>query len=332
MSSITEQVMEMYNKYPYPSPESGREKLEELAYLLKIFSIENNIDLNDKHILDAGTGTGHRLTQAAKAFPNSYFTAVDYCETSLSIAKSLAAEHQLKNVLHKQVNLMEDLQGLGNFDLIMCIGVLHHLECPETGLANLKKTLNEDGALLLWLYGELGGAERMRRKQAVRLLMQGMNNDYESGIQLVKDLKFDQFEFGWNLSNITENELNSLIVDAYLNINEKLYDCDSIANLMKGSGFKAYVISGVTSEEDAFLYDTSLSDKTPLNCKITNVSKFINTDLLKERYNALSMEDKYRLVDLLFRPSGYTVVGLTEGFINSLPEKSRLRNNLIYIK
>lgn len=331
MDCVTEKVMDMYKKYPYPSPEAGRDKLQELAYLLKIFSLENGIDLTGKDILDAGTGTGHRLVQAAKAFPKSNFTAVDYCSASLDLAKKLAATERLVNVTHSPANLMENIENLGTFDLVLCIGVLHHLAKPETGLLNLTNVLNDAGVLFLWLYGEHGGAERKRCKNIVRTLLQG-KEDFEKGIQLVKDLEFDKFEFGWNIANTTERERDSLIVDAFMNVNEKLYTCENIHELVSGSGLFAYAISGVTSEDSAYLVDVEIAENIPLNCKAVDVSCYLKTKLLRDQYNSLPILEKYKLIDLFFAPSGYTVIGFTEKSIRLLPEGGRLRNNLVYCK
>ena len=289
--SITEKVMNMYEKHPYPSPEIGREKLQELAYLLKVFSLENNIDLAGKSILDAGTGTGHRLAQAAKIFSKSQFTAVDYCNTSLDVARKVAATEMLSNVTHMSANLMKSLDWLGTFDLILCIGVLHHLEDPGIGLSNLVKLLKKNGILFLWLYGEIGGIERRRRKNIIRTLLQD-KEDFEKGIQLVKDMGFDKFEFGWNLSNITELERDSLIVDAFLNVNEKLYTSDSIHNLMSANGFFSYAISGITSKDCAYLFDVETEGNIPFNCKSINISSFLKTKLLRDQYDKLSILEK----------------------------------------
>ncbi|WP_437677708.1 class I SAM-dependent methyltransferase [Sorangium sp. So ce131] len=330
MDRVTREVMEMYTKFPYPSAEVDRQELKELANLLRVLAAENQLSLDGKRILDAGTGTGQRMVQAAKTYPTSMFTAVDLCEASLSLARRLVEKEGLGNVTLRTANLMEDLRGMGRFDLILCIGVLHHLTEPKVGLCNLKNVLCEDGAIVLWLYGEIGGRERRKRRQIIRRLLQNRVDDYRTGIQLAKDLKFDDdLELGWDLSNITERERDGLIVDAFLNINEKLYDVDSIHDLMVGSGLAGYVVSGITHGKFAYLFDTVPHDAAPASYKMTNVARFLNTPLLRQHYAALPILDKYRLLDLLFAPAGYTIMGLTAGFMERLPPNGRLRKNLV---
>jgi hypothetical protein len=224
---------------------------------------------------------------------------------------------------------MSDLSDLGTFDFILSIGVLHHLASPETGLRNLVKVMSPSGAIIVWLYGEIGGRERHRRHQIIRTLLNGNREDYDKGIQLAKDLEFNDFELGWDLSNITESERDGLIVDAFLNINEKLYDVDSIHDLMRDSGLAGYAISGITRGNSAYLFDTTPDQPAVLNCGVTNLGVHLKTPLLRESFQELSILDRYRLADLFCAPAGYTVIGFTKEFIAGLPADSRLFRNLV---
>ena len=62
IDKITKKVQSMYKKYPYPSPSTDPSQTNELLNLLKIFELESRIKLEGKNILDAGTGSGHRIT------------------------------------------------------------------------------------------------------------------------------------------------------------------------------------------------------------------------------------------------------------------------------
>lgn len=50
-----------------------------------------------------------------------------------------------------KVNLLEE-----EFDIILCSGVLHHMDNPSEGLRMLFKVLKNNGFLKLGLYSELG--------------------------------------------------------------------------------------------------------------------------------------------------------------------------------
>src|SRR6185369_7079266 len=186
MDETTKRVEEMYSAFPYPSPKGGGQNLKELRNLLTIFAAENGYDFKGKHVLDAGTGTGHRLIEAARALPHTQFLAVDISETTLDIARRAAADEGVSNVEFRRCNLMEDAPALGSFDIVLCMGVLHHLSDPARGLRHLVRNLAPDGLLFLYIYGAHGGRERMRRKQVVNLLRGAHPGDFERGIRLVK--------------------------------------------------------------------------------------------------------------------------------------------------
>ena len=44
----------------------------------------------------------------------------------------------------------------GHFDLIICVGVLHHLENPSDGLNKLNSVLKNDGFIFIMVYGKYG--------------------------------------------------------------------------------------------------------------------------------------------------------------------------------
>ena len=127
MDELTKHVCDMYSKYPYPLPQARGSKLRELRNLLAIFSMENRYDLRGKSILDAGTGTGHRVVEAAAAFKETNFLGIDISDVSLRIARETAAYEGVQNVDFKPFNLMEAGEPLGTYDIILCMGVLHHL-------------------------------------------------------------------------------------------------------------------------------------------------------------------------------------------------------------
>ena len=46
---------------------------------------------------------------------------------------------------------MNEFSEIGKFDIILCMGVLHHLSNPIKGLKNIKNVLEKDGIIfLLW--------------------------------------------------------------------------------------------------------------------------------------------------------------------------------------
>ena len=92
-SSDFKDVREMYEYHPYPA----------LGDSLKDFSMYANRlpkELKNQkiNVLDAGCGTGHFTCSIAKQFPNANVIGIDLSSESLSIAKQLAALHNVENV------------------------------------------------------------------------------------------------------------------------------------------------------------------------------------------------------------------------------------------
>jgi len=329
MDEITKKVIDMYSLYPYPFPTSSRKKTNELLNLLRIFSIENRYEFDGKSVLDAGTGTGHRLMQAASFYKNSNFIAIDYSQHSVNIAKELALKQNVSNVNFKIKNLMNDLSDLGRFEVILCMGVLHHLSDPKVGLQNLCSILHDNGLLFLYVYGKLGGHQRMIQKKIVSLLIGNSKKKYEKGVKLVKELKFDNLEYGWNLDIENENEKNALIVDAFLHANENLYDFDDLDRLMKCSGLYGYCIFGITTKKIGLLFDTQIDPKIRIPASLANINNITKSTYILEAYQKLDLKDRCRILELFYEPNGYTIVGLTKQMYESLDVESRIKNNLI---
>jgi len=330
MDDITRKVSEMYEKFPYPSPQAHSRKLRELANLLSIFSMEVGYELRGKRVLDAGTGTGHRLIEAAATFKGTNFVAVDVCEAPLSIARQAAANEGVHNIEFRLFDLMEGEKKLGTFDIVLGMGVIHHLADPARGLRNLVGNLAEDGILFLYVYGKHGSHERIRRKQIVSLLLDGDQQNFERGIRLVKNLGFDSFEYGWNLNFDDEESRNALIVDAYLNVNESLFDVDTLFGLMQSSGLDGFLVYGLALDQRGYLFESRLSSNSHPLLQRIDVSARLDSPLLRESYEKLSLRDKYRVADLLFQPSGYTVMGFRTGALRYFSVDSRILANAFF--
>ena len=327
---ITQNVKDMYKKYPYPSPSTEISQTNELLNLLRIFELESKVKLENKKFLDAGSGSGHRITNVATHFTKCDFLGIDISDTSLQIANELKISKKLSNIRFLQHNLMNTIESIGKFDLILCMGVLHHLSNPKHGLKNLVNLLQKDGIIFLYLYGKLGGHKRMLNKELVSILMGKDKTNYELGIRLVRELGLNKFDYGWNLNFKNKDEEDSLIVDSLLHANETLYDYNDIENLFTNSGLYGFAIFGISKDKDGLLFDTSTTSTQKLSMPQTNVSQFFTNDFLSSKYDSLNISEKYRILDLLYEPNGYTIVGLTKTSYENL-NNDRIKRNIILL-
>ena len=326
---ITQNVKNMYKKYPYPSPSTEISQTNELLNLLRIF--ESKIKLNDKKILDAGSGSGHRITNVANFFKNCSFVGIDISEKSLEIANELKKIKNISNIEFIQHNIMNGVDELGKFNIILCMGVLHHLSNPKKGLQFLTKSLENNGIIFLYLYGKLGGHKRMLNKELISILLGAEKSNYELGIKLVRELGLNKFDYGWNLNFKNKEEEEALIVDSLLHTNEILYDCTEIDHLFKDSNLYGYAIFGISKGENGLLFDTSITSNEKLSMPQTNLPKIFNEDFSLSKFKSLDIHDKYRVLDLLYEPNGYTIIGFTKNAYENL-SNDRIKRNTVKIR
>lgn len=150
------QIKDYYNKYQYPliNLYTNRQRKKHNKLLFKILSYGNLKikDLNNKKILDAGCGTGDK--SVFFALNKAKVTSIDLTENQLKKAKELAIKNKVYNkIKFKQKDIVNDyLEDLGEFDIIISTGVLHHTENASKGFSNLSKLLKSNGIIIIALY------------------------------------------------------------------------------------------------------------------------------------------------------------------------------------
>ncbi|MFM9890855.1 MAG: methyltransferase domain-containing protein [Rickettsiales bacterium] len=111
--------------------------------------------------LNAGCGTGDSTVMLAEELlgADSDIVSIDLSTKSLEIAQARLTKRGLMRA-HTQFHHLSILDlpssGLGQFDVIECSGVLHHLPDPAAGLRALVSMLKPDGMLVIMVYGQHG--------------------------------------------------------------------------------------------------------------------------------------------------------------------------------
>lgn len=139
-------------------------------------------------ILDAGCGTGVSTDYLCHLNPGAEVLGIDISEGALAVARERlqrsGAAAQVSQLRQEQRSLL-DLESEGPFDYINSVGVLHHLDQPESGLRSLAGRLAPDGVLHLFLYADAGRWEIHRTQQALTLLDVGTGRE---GLRLGREL------------------------------------------------------------------------------------------------------------------------------------------------
>lgn len=158
-------VQAQYEVLPYPhrNPERELEVLRQptLCELPRIQSLAWGClrDVSTLRILDAGCGTGDNTVFLAQQLrgTGAEIVALDFSGASLQINRARLEQRGLEGVRHVLAPIEEaPTLGLGEFDFIVCTGVLHHLSSPLEGLSALRSMLKPDGIMGLMVYARYG--------------------------------------------------------------------------------------------------------------------------------------------------------------------------------
>jgi SAM-dependent methyltransferase len=120
-------------------------------------------DFREKAVLDAGCGVGRHVRIVASVA--KHVTGVDLNSTNSAKANLQGLENV--TILEGDIALYEQDTP---FDVVYCIGVIHHTDDPDRTFDNLYKLCNEGGLLILWCYSVEGNQIVRLSVEPVRLL------------------------------------------------------------------------------------------------------------------------------------------------------------------
>jgi len=108
-------------------------------------------DFRGKTVLECGCGGGQHTSFVASVAES--ITAVDLNTTDL--ARERNAQHDNVRFVAADIATMD----LGRvFDIVFCIGVIHHTDDPDATFANIYKHCAPGGRVLVWTYSAEGNA------------------------------------------------------------------------------------------------------------------------------------------------------------------------------
>ena len=178
-----EEVREQYESLPYPPRNPADEKTRLLRTWLDDLPMINHYCFGGRRSFDrgfralvAGGGTGDGTIFLAEQLrhTDAEIVHVDVSGASLAIAQRRAEARGLANIRWIQASLLDlPRLGVGMFDYINCVGVLHHLEDPDAGLDALLGVLKDDGAIGLMVYALYGRAGVYHVQALMRLVNAG---------------------------------------------------------------------------------------------------------------------------------------------------------------
>ena len=170
--AVSKKVREQYEENPYPRWRYT------YKYLPSNFLFQLNKEINPNkvkysnkfvspNVLIAGCGTGKHITMAER-YLNANILGVDLSLVSLAYAKRKTDELCFKNIefLHADILQLKNLNR--KFDVIECVGTLHHMKDPLTGLKVLLDILEPHGFLKLGLYSEISRQHIVKAREFIK--------------------------------------------------------------------------------------------------------------------------------------------------------------------
>jgi len=157
--AVSQRVGAQYEKSPYPQWQSmhlpARGSLRRA--LVRYFG-EPKLAFMDRpfSVLIAGAGTGqHALQSAAGYGDNADVVAIDLSAASLAYAEQRRRALGIGNVTFMVADILEIGRIERRFDVIECVGVLHHMADPWAGWRALLERLEPHGLMYVGLYSAL---------------------------------------------------------------------------------------------------------------------------------------------------------------------------------
>jgi SAM-dependent methyltransferase len=325
----TEDVRALYSKYPYPSPIVGTTLSYDIASLFSILC--RGDELNQKKVLDAGCGTGQRMLGFAKRYPKAIFQGIDMTEASLEVAASLARKHGITNATFASANILElDLQE--RFDFIISTGVVHHLEDPPRGLRNLCRHLSGEGVICIWHYHPFGEFERLLGRELLLTLWGEERSNLARGRRIMEKLGLSLVpqQYGESATQ-GDSDLSPLSIsaDAFMHPIVNAYRFEEAMTMFRECAVDWVAINGINTKGSMKLVDLAQVEEYGRALCIQDPELFEEESLLS-RYRALSKIDRLKIIELMTKPTGFTLLAGRKDSFRKLGK--RIEGNLISIE
>lgn len=291
---MSEKVAKLYNTYPFPpdpllsEPPPGYNWRWNWVAAYN-FCTGRKPPRQDIRILDAGCGTGSSTEYLIHLNPAAEVLGIDLSEQALAVARERIQKSGIAAKYGEQIRFqrlkLEDARSIeGEFELINCVGVLHHLPNPVAGIQALSEKLAPGGIMHIFVYSELGRREIQLMQQAIALLQGDNREDYREGVKIGREifahLPADnplviREKQRWAL----ENQRDACFADMYLHPVEVDYNIETLFDLIEASGLDFVGFS---------------------NPRYWNLERLLGTSPeLMRRSEGLSDLQRYRLIELL---------------------------------
>jgi len=190
---VSKMVRYQYEENPYPrwvDLVNGRHPV-----MLQTYLNQHNLvavcdfpgTISNPSVLIAGCGTGRQAIGSALMYKNSCVEAIDISLSSLCYAKRMSDELSVNNIEFYHGDIIGCKGVDKKYDVIECVGVLHHMKSPFLGLEILADKLKVGGLMKLGLYSDIARSD-------IKIAKREINSSYMSSDNDVRQFRRDLME------------------------------------------------------------------------------------------------------------------------------------------
>ena len=288
-SQVSAAVAKLYDTYPFPPEPILDEPPPGYNWRwnwLAAYNFCTGRKPQNQHIriLDAGCGSGVGTEYLVHLNPYAQVVGIDLSAGTLEVAKKRCQSSGADRVEFHHLSIYDVDKIPGQFDLINCVGVLHHLPDPIRGIQSLAKKLAPGGLMHIFVYGELGRWEIQLMQRAIALLQGDKRGNYQDGVHIGRKIFASLPENNRIVKRekerwAMENQRDECFADIYVHPQETDYNIDTLFALIDAAG-----LDFVGFSNPGFWQLENLLEKEPE---------------LIERAAELTECQRYRLVELL---------------------------------
>jgi SAM-dependent methyltransferase len=242
MEDVSTLVARLYEGHPYPPPATDlAEAIAQGGFQVgdpRLWSPmlwPEGAPKRPLKILVAGAGS---MQAAWFAYTNreSQVFGVDLSEASLAHERFLQDKHQLQNLHLFKGDLRHVAEIDGDFDLVICTGVLHHMSNPDEGMRALAGVMAPHAALACMLYAQTGRTGVYMLQDAFkRFGLQSSSEDIAFVRRTLAALPSWHFA-RYYVQAASELQHDAAIADTFLHPQDRAYTVPQLLALVEDNG------------------------------------------------------------------------------------------------
>jgi len=256
-----------YGKFPYPWPPAYFDRivdptLETVMLNQSVGNWDRCEILPHSRIWVAGCGTNQAVFAALK-FPQASIMGSDLSVSSLQIAANSAKHLGLTNLELRQQSINES-DYRGEFDYVICTGVIHHNSDPQIPLKKLRQALRPSGICELMVYNRYHRTWTTAFQKAVQVLSGApQDTDLDTQMDVTKRILRSTINSSMAFMIALHKEMpEAAVADSCMQPIEHSYTVESLEALLNDSGFEMLVpcLNQFDRTSGNFIWNMSFED------------------------------------------------------------------------